>query len=707
MRMALVIAMGVAFAAAQPCAAQTPALTFGYRGPTDATVIAIGANGTLTMPATPVGSTTIIQFYITNTGISPVQVQGVASANPTFSVFPASLSIQANQSGVLTISFQPKAAGSASGAMTFSTGDGTAFSFTLTGISVAADFVLSYLLNPDGNQTPVSGGGVLVFKTTPVSQTNTASFVVANRGTGPGTVSAVTLSGAGFRISGLPLLPAQVPPGAALQFTVIFAPTQNELYEGSLQLTIGGAIQGIRLTGEGASAAYSYELISAETRTTIAPNSTIPFGQTQLNMPLSVTIQIQNTGNAAGTVGSVSVVGAGFAAANLVPLPAALPAGAVMAFDLTFTPTAPGTVAARLIIDGVTFNLSGTGVGAQLGMRFSVGSSTTAVANNGVANFPNAVVGTTVSGSIDIQNTGNAAATINNVSLSGRYFAVTAPALPARIDPAGTLSLPVSFTPGALGVLTSTLGIDTQVITLRGIGAAPPDLPAYTFTGVGATAAAAEQPSVGLMLADTYDTEITGTLTLTFTPDSFVTDPAIQFATGGGVAVFRIPAKTKTAIFSTGGTAVQFQTGTVAGMITITPAFLTGQVSITPASPAVRTVQIASSAPVIRNLQIGTRTANSFEVLISGYSTPRAVTQITLQFAPAAGGNLQTTSLALNAESAFTSWYQTAASNTVGSQFTASMMITVSGNIGAVQAVSATATNAKGTSGPSNLAPIQ
>lgn len=689
------------------CLAQVPNLTFGYRGPGDATAIAIGANGTLPLPATQAGSTTLVQFYITNAGGTPVEVSGASSSNPIISVFPASLTIPAQQTGVLSISFQPKAAGSVSSAMTFTAGANSNYSFNLSGAGIVPDIVMSYLLQPDGNQTPVTEGGEIAFRPTLVSQTSTATFVIANRGTGAGTVSAVSVSGGAFRLAGLPLLPASVAAGGTLQFSVVFAPPQNDSYLGSLQVTVAGVTVSLKLSGQGSSANYSYQVTQGTSTTTVAPNATIPFGQTPLNTPVAVTFQVQDTGNANGSVNSVTVVGSGFTISNLVPLPVTLTPGGSMSFTVTFNPAAPGPLAGRLVIDGVTFNLTGTGMGSLLTMSFTVGSSTSPLANNGTANFPNAVAGTTVEGVIDIENTGNAPATVNNISLSGRFFNVIAPPLPARIEPGNKLSLPVSFLPNALGVLTGTLGIDTQVITLRGIGSAPPNLPAYSFTGVGNTALPAEQPSVGLTLDAAYDTEITGSLRLTFTPDSFASDPAIQFASGGTSVNFRIPAKSKVAVFSTGANSVQFQTGTVAGTINITPSFLTGEVSITPPSPLVKTVQIAASAPVIKSLQVGTRSANSLELLISGYSTPRSLTQITLQFTGTAGANLQTTTLNLNAESAFSSWYQSAASQTVGSQFTASVTILVNGNISAIQSVSATAANAKGSSNASNTVSLQ
>ena len=75
---------------------------------------------------------------------------------------------------------------------------------------------------------------------------------------------------------------------------------------------------------------------------------------------------------------------------------------------------------------------------------------------------------------------------------------------------------------------------------------------------------------MGLQLAAPYPQDLTGTLTLTFTPDSFADDPTIQFASGGRTVNFKIPANTTTAVFGQSNQ-VQFSSGTVAGVITLTP----------------------------------------------------------------------------------------------------------------------------------------
>jgi hypothetical protein len=344
------------------------------------------------------------------------------------------------------------------------------------------------------------------------------------------------------------------------------------------------------------------------------------------------------------------------------------------------------------------FVLDGTGLGSKLTMAVRIGTSSTPVANNGTYLFPNTSVGTQTAAFVDVTNAGNVAAQINSVTVAGAGFLLPVqPPVPASLAAGATLSISMAFAPTTVGQLSGTIQIQDQTINLKGSGTAPPALPTPSFTGLGSTAAPLDQPSVGLSLASTYPFDVTGTLTLTFASASFVDDPAIQFATGGRTVNFVIPANTQTAMFNN-RTSALFQAGTVAGTISVTAAFATGNVNITPSPAPVANVSIAASAPVLKGLQVGTTTATSFQLLITGLSTTRSVSQLTLQFTGAPGSNLQTTSLPIPVDSAFSSWYQSTAGQAVGSQFTATITLNVAGNLSAIQTVSVTATNAQGVS---------
>jgi hypothetical protein len=119
---------------------------------------------------------------------------------------------------------------------------------------------------------------------------------------------------------------------------------------------------------------------------------------------------------------------------------------------------------------------------------------------------------------------------------------------------------------------------------------------------------------------------------------------------------------------------------------------------VTPNPAPSAQVVIAPAAPVITNVQIGTRTANSFEVLVTGLSTPRQVSQINLQFTPSNGGGLQTANLSVNTDASFSSWFQSQSGVSFGSQFTASIIVNVNGDPSSVQSVAVTAVNSQGNS---------
>jgi hypothetical protein len=389
----------------------------------------------------------------------------------------------------------------------------------------------------------------------------------------------------------------------------------------------------------------------------------------------------------------------GFQLANMPGLPVTIAVGQSVTFTVTFAPTQSGPLQSRLRIDGVSINLTGTGMGAALSLAVRQGSTTAPLADNGMVTFPNTAVGSRNTAVIQISNGGNVATKVSSVSLIGDAYAmVNSLALPATVDPGASVLVGVDFAPSGVGAATGIVQVDGMRINLTGVGLAPPALPEVFFSNLSDSVGPAQQPSVGLSLASTYPLDVTGKLSLGFTSQAFVDDQAIQFSTGGRTVNFIIPANTTRAIFGSGATQLQFQSGTVAGTITVTAALATGTVNLTPGSAPAKAVVVVPSAPQIRSVQIGTRTANSFEVIVSGLSTPRAVTGLDLQFTPSAGSNLQTTSLSLNVESAFNAWYQGATSAPFGSQFSTVINIAVAGDINAVQSVAVTARNQSGAS---------
>ncbi|HVN04527.1 MAG TPA: putative Ig domain-containing protein [Bryobacteraceae bacterium] len=220
------------------------------------------------------------------------------------------------------------------------------------------------------------------------------------------------------------------------------------------------------------------------------------------------------------------------------------------------------------------------------------------------------------------------------------------------------------------------------------------------FTGLSGTANAAEQLSGTLALGAAYPTAINGQLTLTFQPEASLAspadDPSIQFSAGGRTLSFSIPAN------STAPVSFALQTGTVAGTITLAVSWQSGGVSLPAPAALNQTIQIAPAVPAITALSAST-TSSGFQIVITGYSNTRELSQATLQFTPVAGQTLQTTSVTVPLTSAAAVWFQGSSSDQYGSQFILTLPFSVSnGAASAVASASVQLVNTQGTSSPAS-----
>jgi hypothetical protein len=262
------------------------------------------------------------------------------------------------------------------------------------------------------------------------------------------------------------------------------------------------------------------------------------------------------------------------------------------------------------------------------------------------------------------------------------------------IDPASNA---IAGTPSAGGAFAFTLQATdasgqsaTRDYTLA---VSLPPLPSVSMDGLPDPSNAAGQPTFSVSLPTAYPVQLTGQIVMTFTPDADVPvdDPSVQFATGGRTVNFTIPAGSTTSVFSTSQMALQ--TGTVSGTITLNLELQSAGGGV--AATASRTVHVPRAAPVARSLQV-VHTAAGFELHITGYSTPRQLTQAVVQLTPSAGSNLQTTQLTIPLADLAGSWYQSAASSQFGSQFTLVLPFTIQGNAAGIDSVGVSLVNNQG-----------
>jgi sugar lactone lactonase YvrE len=410
--------------------------------------------------------------------------------------------------------------------------------------------------------------------------------------------------------------------------------------------------------------------------------------------------------------------------------------GATVSVTLTGSGFAAGVPAASGCQNAsvATISVSGTGVTAS---NISVTSDTSMTANLAIAG--NAALGTRnitvstdggVSGAIPFNvvaptlptptltsvTPGSAVqGTSATVTLLGTNFDTKAGNTSVSIDGSGitatqvTVASATSLTAvfniaaeAALGthnVRVATNGGTSNAVSLNVLPAGP----AFTY-GIPPMLNPTDQTPIQVALAGASPNPVTATLTLTFAPNAMSSsdDPNVTFVnaqTNTRSATVTFPPNTTTAQLSLPDGVLQ--AGTEAGTIQLAMTGVqVGGVAATP-SGGNFDVQIPRLPPVITNIRIFNRSSSGFDVEITGYSTSREITAATFDFGAASGAKLLTVELQPSVSPAFTSYYQSDASSTVGGAFVYTQPFNAQqGDANVVTSVTVTLANSAGTSQP-------
>ena len=289
------------------------------------------------------------------------------------------------------------------------------------------------------------------------------------------------------------------------------------------------------------------------------------------------------------------------------------------------------------------------------------------------ATLPSAALGTAYS------------ATVVAAGTAPYAFSVTAGKLPGGLT-LNASSGSISGTPSATGdfdftiqVTDSTKASASQAFSMAVLSA--------SFGGISGTAESGQQVSGTVALGTTYKEAVSVQIALSFTPDPTLAapsgDPAIQFSSGGTAMTATVAAGSTTPV------PFALQTGTVAGTITLTVNLQAGSAAVLPAV-VTQTIQIAKAAPVISAVSVAS-TSSGFTVSVTAYSNTRDLSQAVVQFTPASGQTLETTSVTVSLTSAASSWFQSSGSDQYGGNFILTLPFTVAGgaatDIGSVSVV--------------------
>ena len=301
------------------------------------------------------------------------------------------------------------------------------------------------------------------------------TFTITNTGNANLTGLVITLDGTGsssFTVTTNPAAP--VNPGSNTTFTVRFAPLSAGVKTAALHIANNDSNKNpfnIVLTGTGTNAPAPIIGVQQPLGTSLTNNiGTNNFGLIAVGTNLSRTFTITNTGNANLTGLGITIDGADAAlfTVTINPVGPVAPNGST-AFTVRFAPVSTGVKTAALRIanndsNNNPFHIALTGTGTAV-ITLGIGVQQPLGANlvNGVGtnNFGLVAVGTNLSRTFTITNTGNVNLTGLGITIDGAdaalFIVTTNPVAP--VTPNGSTTFTVLFTPVSTGVKTAALRI--------------------------------------------------------------------------------------------------------------------------------------------------------------------------------------------------------------------------------------------------------
>ena len=329
-------------------------LSTGSSNPPQSGTISL-TNPSLAFGSVKAGSSKTVSTTATNSGSAAVTINGVAISSKYFTLSAPSLpmTLAAGQSVPLSIAFTPNAAGTFNGSLSIS--------------STATDSVASLALSGTGTTTETTAGQLALnpgsesFGNVAVGSSRSFTFTLTNSGGTSVDVSQVSVSGAGFQISGI-TAPLTLNASQSMTFSIAFGP----------QVT-GSASGSVIIASNASDPTLTIPLSGTGTSTVTTPQ----LGVTPTTLGLG-NVVVGTSGTASGTLaasgGSVTVAGAtsnnSVFVIGGISLPITIPAGQSVPFTITFSPQVSGTAGATLTFasnaqpSSTTESLTGTGTPA-------------------------------------------------------------------------------------------------------------------------------------------------------------------------------------------------------------------------------------------------------------------------------------------------------------------------------------------------------
>ncbi len=440
----------------------------------------------ITFGGVQIGKTQTQSATLSNSGNLPVTVTRAAIAGQGFTLtgLALPLTLKSGESAPINVSFTPVAGGPASGMIsvsgtvllkttrrpgTFGMRDGQFTTVSLNPIPVSTN--LSVPVTGTGmviagvGQLAVSPSSLVLGKVR-IGASQTQSATLINSGTADLVVRQATITGRGFRMSGISF-PMTLGAGQRKSFAVTFT------------AQAAGSVSGnIVVTTDNSAAPVSVPVSADATASGIlASNPTsLSFGSVQVGQGKTLSGALTNSGGSNVTVSQANVSGAGFVLGGL-SLPVTLTPGQSAPFTVTFTPQSTA---------GVSGGLSFASDAANATLTIPLVANAAAVGvlstSDSSLDFGRVQINGTGTQPETLTNSGGADVTITQAKVSGTGFSVTGLNLPLTLNPGRSFTFGAAFNPTSGGNFTGSILVVSDAsdsnltITLAGTASAPGQL---------------------------------------------------------------------------------------------------------------------------------------------------------------------------------------------------------------------------------------
>jgi len=298
------------------------------------------------------------------------------------------------------------------------------------------------------NQQAPGGDGSVSFSTSPLSfgsigagDSKTLADSISNTTSSDVTVSTIHVSDPSFQVTGV-TLPLTIPAGQSASFSVKFQPAAQGTFSATASFANSGgqSLASLPVSGKAVSGG----------QLTLAPSS-LNFGNVLVGSNKISSVILSNSGAADLTLSQAALSGAGFSASSL-QLPLTLHPGDTASMTVTFAPPAAGNFTGKISFNtdanDADLPLSGTGVTQGL-----------LSANPASLAFGSVQVGSNSSLSETLTNTGGAATTISQATVTGAGFSITGLSLPVTLNPGQAVTFHVKFSPTNPGTVNGSVSV--------------------------------------------------------------------------------------------------------------------------------------------------------------------------------------------------------------------------------------------------------